>query len=58
MHELNEELQLCEEGNVECTLCGAECENIIHVLWEYLASSNCGLTFLRKLSGYSDFDSP
>ena len=22
------------EGKVECPLCGAECESVIHVLWE------------------------
>ena len=38
-HGLNEELgrHRGREGNVECTLCGAECESIVHVLWEYPA---------------------
>ena len=25
------------EGKSECTLCGAECESVVHVLWEWLA---------------------
>ena len=29
------------EGKVECTLCGAECESVVHVLWECPAYSNC-----------------
>ena len=50
------------EGKVECTLCGAECESVVHVLWECPAYSNCRLTFLKKLQEllgdkYIDFDS-
>ena len=37
------------EGKVECTLCGAECKSVVHVLWECPAYSNCRLTFLEKL---------
>ena len=35
-HGLNEELgrHRGREGKVECTLCGAECESVVHVLWE------------------------
>ena len=36
MHGLNEELgrHRGREGKSECTLCGAECESVVHVLWE------------------------
>ena len=36
IHGLNEELgrHRGREGKVECTLCGAECESVVHVLWE------------------------
>ena len=61
---LNEELgrHRGREGKVECTLCGAECQSVVHVLWECPAYSNCRLTFLKKLQEllgdkYSDFDS-
>ena len=35
-HGLNEELgrHRGREGKVECILCGAECESVVHVLWE------------------------
>ena len=35
-HGLNEELgrHSDRDGRVECTLCGAECESVVHVLWE------------------------
>ena len=63
-HGLNEELgrHRSREGNVEGTLCGAECESVVHVLWECPACSNCRLTFLEKLQEllgdkYIDFDS-
>ena len=50
---LNEELgrHRGREGKVEYTLCGAECESVVHVLWECPAYSNnyCRLTFLKKL---------
>ena len=50
-HGLNEELgrHRGREGKVECTLCGAECESVVHVLWECPAYSNCRLMFLKKL---------
>ena len=63
-HGLNEVLgrHRGREGKVECTLCGAECESVVHVLWECPAYSNCRLTFLKKLQEllgdkYIDFDS-
>ena len=36
MHGLNEELgrHRGREGKTECSLCGDECENVSHVLWE------------------------
>ena len=59
-HGLNEELgrHRGREGKVECTLCGAECESVVHVLWECPAYSNCTLTFLKKLQELlgDDFD--
>ena len=35
-HGLNEELgrHRGREGKSECVLCGAECECVVHVLWE------------------------
>ena len=35
-HMLNEELgrHRGREGKSECVLCGAECESVVHVLWE------------------------
>ena len=49
-HGLNEELgrHRGREGKVKCTLCGAECKSIVHVLWECPAYSNCRLTFLKN----------
>ena len=42
-HGLNEGLgrHRGREGKVQCTLCGAECESVVHVLWECPAYSNC-----------------
>ena len=37
------------EGKSECVLCGAECESVVHVLWECSASSNIRGIFLEKL---------
>ena len=39
MHGLNEELGRHRggEGKPECTLCGAECQSVVHVLWECTA---------------------
>ena len=38
-HSLKEELGIIDiegskEGKMECSLCGNECENVSHVLWE------------------------
>ena len=60
-HGLNEELGR-HRGRVKCTLCGAECESVVHVLWECPAFGSCRLMFLEKLQEllgdkYSNFDS-
>ena len=48
---LNEELgrRRCREGKLECTLCGAECESVVHVLWECTAYSSSRASFTEKL---------
>ena len=49
-HGLNEDLgrHRGRKGKVECTLCGAECESVVYVLWECPAYSNCRLMFVEK----------
>ena len=45
------------EGKLECTLCGSECESVVHVLWE--CTSRASFTEkLQELLGdsYADFD--
>ena len=37
------------EGKVESTLCSAECESVIHVLWECPAYGSCRVTFVACL---------
>ena len=47
------------EGKLECTLCGAECESVVHVLWECMAYSSSRASFTEKLQellGDSDAD--
>ena len=58
-HGLNEELgrHRGREGKSACTLCGAECESVVHVLWE---CDSCRMLFVEKLrellgDGYRDF---
>ena len=48
---LNEELKRHRgrEGKLECALCGAECESVVHVLWECSAYSSSRASFLLKL---------
>ena len=48
-HGLNEELgrHRGREGKTECSLCGDECENVSHVLWECLVLE---LVFIKKPS--------
>ena len=36
-------------GKSECALCGAECESVVHVLWECLVYSNIRGIFVEKL---------
>ena len=54
-HGLNEELgrHRGREGKVECGICGAECESVVHVLWECPAYSSCREGFRAKLLGDS-----
>ena len=52
-HGLNEELGRGREGKVESSICGAECESVVHVLWEcpaytYICSS-CKEAFKAKV---------
>ena len=60
---LNEELgrHSDRDGRVECTLCGAECESVVHVLWECSSYSACRDNFqeaLKQLLGarYTEFE--
>ena len=50
-HGLNEELgrHRGREGKTECSLCGDECENVSHVLWECSAYSTSRAGFIKKL---------
>ena len=62
-HGLNEELgrPSDRDGRVECTLCGAECNSVVHVLWECSSYSACRDNFqeaLKQLLGarYVEFE--
>ena len=59
-HGLNEGLgrHRGREGKSECTLCGAECESVVHVFWECTAYSSSTASFTEKLLGdsYADLD--
>ena len=60
-HGLNEELgrHSDRDGRVECTLCGAECESVVHVLWECSSYSTCNFQeALKQLLGarYAEFE--
>ena len=62
-HGINEELgrHRGREGKSECTLRGAECESVVHVLWESLAYSSSRASFMLKLEEllgdrYTDFE--
>ena len=48
---VNEELgrHSDRDGRVECTLCGAECESVVHVLWECSSYSTCRDSFQEAL---------
>ena len=63
-HGLNEELDRHRgrEGKTECSLCGNECENVSHVLWECSAYSVTRASFMTNLQelledDYEDFES-
>ena len=63
-HGLNEELgrHRGRKGKTECSLCGNECENVSHVLWECSAYSSTRASFMKKLQelledDYEDFES-
>ena len=63
-HDLNEELgrHRGREGKTECSLCGNECENVSHVLWECSAYSSTRASFMKKFQefledDYEDFES-
>ena len=63
-HGLNEELgrHRGREGKTECSLCGDECENVSHVLWECSAYSSIRACFIKKFQElledeYEDFKS-
>ena len=63
-HGRNEELgrHRGREGKTECSLCGNECENVSHVLWECSANSSTRASFMKKLQelledDYEDFES-
>ena len=49
-HGLNEELgrHKGREGKTKCSLCGDECENVSHVLWECSAYSSTRVSFIRS----------
>ena len=51
MHGLNEELgrHRGREGKSECSLCGAQCESVVHVFWECRAYSSSRDSFTEKL---------
>ena len=49
-------------SKTECSLCGNECENVSHVLWECSAYSSTRASFMKKLQelledDYEDFES-
>ena len=50
-HGLHDELRRHRgrERESECTLCGAECESVVHVLWECSVYSSSRASFMVKL---------
>ena len=44
------------EGKLECNLCGAEYESMVHVLWECLASSSSSRASFLVSCRYADFE--
>ena len=57
VHTVNEELgrHRGREGKTECSLCGNECENVSHVLWECSAYSSTRASFKLRRSFKSLF---
>ena len=59
-HGLNEELgrHSDRDGKVECTLCGAECESVVHMLWECSSYRDNFQEALKQLLGarYAEFE--
>ena len=60
---MNEELgrHSDRDGRVECTLCGAECESVVHMLWECSSYSTCRYNFQEALkqllsARYAEFE--
>ena len=63
MHGLNEELGEHRGREGKCTFCGAECESVVHVLWECSTYSSSRVSFMVKLDEllrdrYADFEVP
>ena len=58
-HGLNEELGRYRgrEGKTECSLCGNECENVSHVLWECSAYSSTRASLFKELQELLEDDS-
>ena len=55
-HGLNEELgrHRGRNGKTECTLCDAECESVVHVLWDcpvYKGSRDALMAKLKNMLG-------
>ena len=56
-HGLNEELGRHRGGKVrQCSLCGDECENVSHVLWECSACSSTRANLMKKLQALLEDD--
>ena len=49
-------IELRREGKTECSLCGNECENVSHVLWECSAYSSTRASFMKKLQEFLEDD--
>ena len=62
MHGLNEELGRHRGREGKTFLCGDECENVSHMLWECSTYSSARACFIKKLQElledeYEDFES-
>ena len=56
-HGLNEELGRHRgRDKTECSLCGNECENVSHVLWECSVYSSTRASFMKKLQKFLEYD--